>query len=257
MDGKDVMIPTLKLIERQVAMSAIRNRLNEKAVPQPGRYVSPGGLEFGPCLLISRECGSGSTELAEKVGELLGWNVFDSRIVDEVAKAAHVHQRLVAGADERVHSYWEQTWRELLLDELSDKEYLAHLSQEITTLGHQGNVVIVGRGAQYFLPPQCALRVRMVAPIEDRIFRLMQTEKISSDQARAKIREVDSKRGAFIWKVFRKDVGAPINHDLVLNTGELPIRSATEIVLSALREKLGIQVHRHPEVSGDGHHGAT
>lgn len=234
-------------------MSGIRNRLNECAPLPPDRYVSPDGIAFGPCLLISRECGSGSTQLAEKVGQELGWNVFDSKIVDEIAQAAHVHQRLVQSVDESVHSHWEQTWRDLLLDELSDKRYLHVLGEVVTALGHQGNVVIVGRGAQYLLPPQCALRVRLVAPIEDRIKRISETESLSIGEARLKIRQIDSKRASFLWKTFKKDVGAPQNHDLVINTGQISVDGAAKIVLLALQEKLKVHAKAGPHFLTDLH----
>lgn len=225
-------------------MSEIRNRLNEKTPVQPGRYTRADGIAFGPCVLISRECGSGSSLLAEKTGEALGWNVFDSRIVDEIAKAAHVHQKLVQSVDERVHSHWEQTWRELLLEDLTEKRYLHHLGQAVTTLGHQGHVVMVGRGAQYLLPPPCALRVRLVAPIESRIKRIAELENLTPHEARIKIEQIDSKRAAYIWKVFKKDVGAPLNQDIILNTGDISIDGAAKIVLLALEEKLGVSVKK-------------
>ena len=213
----------------------------------PGRYVTEGGAAFGPCLLISRECGTGSSELAAKLGSELGWNVFDSRIVDEIAKAAHVHQRLVQSVDESVHSHWERTWRELLLEDLSDKQYVHHLGQVVTALSHQGNVVIVGRGAQYLLPSQCALRVRLVAPIESRIKRVAETENLSPEEARLKIKHVDAKRAAFIWRVFRKDFNASLNQDMVVNTGQISIDGVARIVCAALHEKLCVQIKRQPD----------
>lgn len=248
------MEPALKLIEKQIAMSDIAKRLSEKvAALPPGRYLSANGVEFGPCLLISRECGSGSSEMAEKIGKELGWNVFDSKIVDEIAKAARVHQKLVLSVDERVRSHWEQSWRELLLDELTDKGYLHHLGQVVMALGHQGNVIIVGRGAQYLLPPQCALRVRLVAPLEARSQRVAELENLTPAEARIKVKQVDTKRAAFLWKVFRKDASSPLNHDLVLNTGDISIESAAKIVLAALEEKLGVFVQKQPGILKEMH----
>jgi hypothetical protein len=233
------MIPILKLVERQIAMAGVRNHI-EKAVEPPGRYVTRDGIAFGPYLLISRECGSGSSLLAQIVGERLGWNVFDSKIVDEIAKVARVQERLVQSVDEHVHSAWEQTWRELLLEELPDKKYLHHLSEVIMTLGHQGNVVLVGRGAQYFLPPECSLRVRLVAPLETRAQRVAGRKNISLEEARLRVNEIDSERAAFIRKTFQKDVRSPLNQDLVVNTGNLGIENTADIVLAALEKKLGI-----------------
>jgi cytidylate kinase len=239
------MNPTLKLVERQIASSALRKRL-ETADHLPGRYVSPDGVAFGPCLLISRECGSGGSQLAQLTGEQLGWNVFDSKIVDEIAHAANVHQRLVETVDEHIHSLWEQNWREFLLDELPDKKYLRHLRQVVMTLGHHGNVVLVGRGAQYLLPPQCGLRVRVVAPLEMRIQNVAEGEKISREQAKARIKAVDAERNAFVWKVFRKDVSSPLNHDVVINTAKIELEIATQIVLAMLQNKLGFKLDSHP-----------
>jgi cytidylate kinase len=239
------MNATLKLIERHIAMSDIRNRLEETR-PQPGRYVTEDGVAFGPCLLVSRECGSGGGLLAQRAGERLGWNVFDSKIVDEIAQSAHVHQRLVQSVDEHVHSHWERTWREFLLDDLADEKYLHHLKQVVMALGHHGNVVVVGRGAQYFLPSQCALRVRLVAPLETRAERIAELGKLPLEQARSKASQIDSERGAFIWKTFRKDVGSPLNHDLIINTGEISIESATKLVLAVIEEKLGVCLKEQP-----------
>jgi cytidylate kinase len=242
------MMPIIKLVEKQLAMSDLRDRVKENAPLPPGRYLGADGIVFGPCVLISRAYGSGSPDFAEKIGAELGWNVFDSKIVGEIAKAAQVHQRLVQSVDESVHSHWEQTWRELLLDELSDKKYLEHLVQIVTALGHQGHVVIVGRGSQFLLPPQCALRVRLVAPLEDRVRRVAETEEISPGQARVRIKQADSRRAAFIWKVFKKDIRAPLNHDLILNTGALRIESAARIALAALQEKLGVSAGTQPAI---------
>lgn len=233
----------LNLIERQIASANIRNR-TEGAIPQPGRHVGKDGVAFGPCLLISRECGAGSAAMARQAGEQLGWSVFDSKLVDEIAQVAHVHQRLVNSVDEHVHSYWEKTWRELLLDDLADARYFRHLKQIVTILGHQGNVVIVGRGAQFFLPPECALRVRLVAPIEERARRVAELTGLPAGQARLKAEQIDRERAGFIWKIFKKDAGAPANHDLIINTGQITIESATELVLVAVEKKLGVRLEK-------------
>ncbi|HEV2455369.1 MAG TPA: cytidylate kinase-like family protein [Verrucomicrobiae bacterium] len=237
----------LNLVEKQVSMSNVRDRLKETP-SRPGQYVAEDGSIFGPCLLLSRECGSGGGLVARRVGELLGWNFFDDRIVDEIAQNANVHQRLVQSVDERVHSRWERIWREFLLDDLADEKYFRHLGQVVMALGHHGNVVIVGRGAQYFLPPQCAVRVRVVAPFASRIKRLSEERKICLAEARSQVEAIDKQRAAFIWKTFRKDIGSPLNTDITINTGEIEIESAVKIVMAVLREKLGVSLNTQPGI---------
>ena len=96
------------------------------------------------------------------------------------------------------------------------------------------------------LPSQCALRVRLVAPLEARAKYIAGQEGLSPLEARIKVKQVDAKRAAFVWRVFKKDVGSPLNHDLILNTGDLSIESATKIVLVALEEKLGVPARKQP-----------
>lgn len=49
--------------------------------------LSKGNLSanVGHHLTISRESGTGASEIARKVGEKLGWNVLDGEIVDQMA----------------------------------------------------------------------------------------------------------------------------------------------------------------------------
>ena len=207
---------------------------------RPGQYVAEDGTAFGPCLLISREIGSGGELAARQASEALGWNVFDSRIVDEIARSAHVHQRLVHSVDERLRSRWERAWREFLPDDLADEKYLRHLKEVLMALAHHGNVIIVGRGAQYFLPPQCAVRASFVAPLDARVKRVAELAKSTLEEARAKVEEVDKLRAEFICKIFKKDVNSPLNQDITINTDEISIEGAVKIILAALKEKLGV-----------------
>jgi cytidylate kinase len=199
-------------------------------------------VPYGPCLLVSREYGCGGGVIARRVGERLGWNVFDREIVNEIAQVGHFRERLVESVDERVRTYWERAWREILTDDnIGDENYLRYLRQVIMSLGHHGQVVIVGRGAQFMLPPACALRVRVVAPLKFRIAQVSQREQLSPDRARARILKNDAARRNFVWTVFKSVADSSITHDMVLNTGEITIDAATAIVLTALREKLGVR----------------
>lgn len=243
------MDTALKLIEKQIAMSDLRKR-SEETTPQPGRYITAEGAGFGPCLLISRECGSGGSILGQELGERLGWRVFDAKLVDEIAAAAHVHQQLIQSVDEHIHNYWERIFGDVSVDDLADERFLRHLKQVAIALGHHGNVVIVGRGAQVFLPSKCYLSVRLVAPLETRVQRVAERQNLSPEQARSKIEHIDAGRAAFIYKNFKKDVASPLNQDLTINTGEISLQSASEIVLSALQMKLGFVIPHMARRSG-------
>lgn len=233
------MSGVLKLIDRQVAMWEIRDRLG-MSTRQPGR-TTLDGVEYGPCLLVSRECGSGGSLIARKAGEQLGWTVYDGEIVDEIARVEHERRRLLESVDENCRSRWEQTWQQVLTwAQPADAIYLHGLRQVVMSLGHHGEAVIVGRGARHLLPSSCAVRVRVVAPLARRVAQLAEDEKITEAAARAKIKEIDAARANFIWRTFKQRADAPLNYDLVLNSAELGIHGATEMVLAAISTKLGI-----------------
>ena len=242
------MNAVLRLIEKQAAMRNIHDRL-EAPEDAPGRFVKDG-VGYGPCLLISRECASGGGRIARLVGERLGWGVFDGELVDEVARLTHERQRLIASVDERFVSVWEHTWQDVLLQTGAvDVKYLHCLRQVILSIGHHGHAVIVGRGAQHLLPPQCAVRVRVVAPIEIRARIAAELEHVPIKDALAKVKSADAAREAFIWKTYHARADSPLTYDLVVNTGDTGIPAAAEIVLSALAAKLGVHPSERVPIS--------
>jgi hypothetical protein len=237
------MSGVLKLIEMQRAMWDIKGRL-EDTTEKPGRYIE-GGVAYGPCLHISRECGSGGLYVARMASERLGWQMYDREIVDNIAQLAHARQNLVESVDERIRSKWEDTWRPMLNSEdIASSAYLHYLREVVMTLGHHGDVVMVGRGAQYLLPTRSGLRVRLVAPLSQRIKRTSELKQLSEQKARAHVQQLDSERAAFIQKNFHSDSASPLNYDLVINTSEIGFEATVEIILKALQRKLNVGENR-------------
>ena len=120
--------------------------------------------------------------------------------------------------------------------------YLAHLREILLTLGHQGDVVIVGRGAHYVLPSQFGLRVRMVAPVEVRVQRIASRENLSLKAARDEIEQSDRERARLAQSRHGQTAADPLNHDVTINTAELTVEAATEVVLTALQRKLAVKL---------------
>lgn len=58
---------------------------------------------------------------------------------------------------------------------------------------------------------------------------------VTLDEARRRVLRTDSDRRAFIRKYFHADITAPVNYDLVINTGTLSVDAAVESILGALR----------------------
>lgn len=238
-----VLAGVLKLLERQLGLWELKRRLADMG-KRPGRYME-GHVAYGPCLLVSRERGSGGSRIAVLVAEQLGWHVFDREIVDEIAQLTHAREQLLNSLDKETRSHVEGTWRpELKPSDIGYEKYLRGLRQVVLTLGHHGDVVLLGRGAQFLLPAQCALRVRVVAPLDLRVRRVVETDKVPAAEAQAHVQGFDSDQADFIQKCFQSDANSALNYDLIVNTGEISIQGAAGIVLSAMRDKFGMQPPR-------------
>jgi cytidylate kinase len=234
-----------EVVGRQIAIGELKRRLEPKGSGVVRKCVT--GEFYRPCLLLSRKCGSGGTSLARLLGERLRWQIFDREIVEEVARSAHVRRQLIESVDERGRSGWGEFRRMLVEGEGVGRElYLHHLRHVILALGHHGDVIILGRGAVYILPCECAVRVRLVAPLELRARRVAERESIPLNRARRRVEQTDAERAAFIREVFGKDVDSGEDYDLVLDTGDLSLEAAAAIVLARLQSKLHVQLETAP-----------
>ena len=141
------MIDIEDVVRKQIAFyQAYDIRADRERRPGRGKE---GKLSYGPYLLISREKGAGGSAVGQLAGKRLGWQVFNNEIVDAIAQKAHVRRELIESLDERDRTAIQDAIDELLHPQsMGASGYLAHLREILLTLGHQGNVVIVGRGAE-------------------------------------------------------------------------------------------------------------
>ncbi len=109
----------------------------------------------------------------------------------------------------------------------------------IWSLAKQGNAVIVGRGANWFLSPKGGVRVRTVADREFRVATVSREAAIDRATAERTIDEDDRRRAEYIRLAHGQSIENPEGYDLVLNLGTLDLDVAQEIVLTALRRRIG------------------
>lgn len=188
-----------------------------------------------PVITISREAGSGGNLVAQGLAEKLGLDLFHQRVLHEMAESAKVSTLMLETLDEKGLNVLEN-WISSLVDSrhLWPDQYLQHLMKVIGTIGKHGRSVLVGRGANFILPPEKRFRVRIIAPMDERIQNVSRTYEVSTEAARRRIIRTESDRKAFIRKYFNADIADPLNYDLVINTGTLSIDSAVNTVKTAL-----------------------
>jgi cytidylate kinase len=233
------MIDIEDVVRKQIALYRAYDIRTERE--QRSGRGKEGRLSYGPYLLISREKGAGGSAVAQLAGKRLGWQVFDKELVDAIAQKAQVRRELVESVDERDRTTIQEAIGELLHPQpIGRAGYLPCLHEILLTLGHQGDVVIVGRGAEYVLPSQFGLRVRMVAPVEERVRRIAKRENLSLKAARLVVESSDRERTRLARRQFGQSSADPMNHDLTINTGEMTVEDAVEVVMTALQRKPGV-----------------
>lgn len=188
-----------------------------------------------PAVTISRDPGSGGRIIATKLAEKLGFHVFHREVLHEMAKSAEVSEHLLETLDEKGLSVLEDWIASLVYDRyLWPDQYLQHLMKVIGTIAKHGRAVIVGRGANYILPPGKLFRVRVTAPQKLRIERVAREFGIPQDEAKRRVLRTESERKAFIRKYFNSDVADPVNYDLIINTEVLSIDDAVNLISAAM-----------------------
>jgi cytidylate kinase len=186
-------------------------------------------------ITISREPGSGGRVVAKKLAAKLDFKVFHQEVLLEIAKRADVSEKLLATLDEKGLTVLEDCISAMVYDRhLWPDEYLKHLMRVIGAIGEHGRAIIVGRGANFVVPPQNRLRLRIVAPQSIRIANVARIFDVTAENAKRRVIRTESDRRAFIRKYFNADITDPINYDIVINTGALHIDKAVESVIAAL-----------------------
>ena len=192
-------------------------------------------VEAAPVITISREPGSGGRIVAKGIADKLGFDLFHQEVIHAMAESANVSERLLETLDEKGLSVIDD-WVSSLVDDrhLWPDQYMQHLLKVIGAIGRHGRAVMVGRGANFVLPPEKRFRVRVVAPRKLRVERVAREFGVSVGDAERRVMQTEANRRAFIRKYFHGDIADPTNYDMVINTGTVNIDTAVEIIAKAM-----------------------
>ena len=218
-------------------------------------------------ITVARQIGSGGDRIAERVAEILEYELVDRRLVEELASITDTTPDEVETFDEKGEGRVRYFLKRLLVPEVSpggfplssaayfpefglefpyvmDREasqgatYLDRGSYQllITTLvqefGQAGNAVVVGRASQVILAGlEEAIHLKIVAPLRTRCERLMQTREVEFESARELAEEHDRWRQLYLRNYHGADWDDPLLYHLTINTGRLSEDDAVDLVV--------------------------
>ncbi len=181
-------------------------------------------------LTLEREFGSGAAGIAAEIATRLGWKLWDRNLTSIIAERANVSHDAVACCDERMDSrlyrlakvFWRGSYERSL--PLADSHafdtdrMVRMMGQIMQDIAQEGNAVIVGRGAPFFLRDRDdVFRVFTYAPFEEKIRRLQQIGK-SRAEAEDLVQNVDKDRIAYIKYYFNADWPTRALYHIMINT---------------------------------------
>jgi len=190
-------------------------------------------------ITISREYGSGGYEIGEKLAQKLDFKFYDRELIAQLAEKIMVSPAYIAAADEK-------PMRRNIFRELSpifangDGEQADYIFNEqgkfIVQLAEQGNCIIAGRRADYYLRDNPnALHLFFYADSDFKIQRIMQKEKCTADEAVKKIQDMDKRRRTSYEYTTGRKWADRHNYDRMICTSTLGIDKCVEELVNLVR----------------------
>ena len=218
------------------------------------------GEYSGPVVTISRQAGCSAQRIAIKLSKILTgysymsetktdaeWEWVDKKVFSKVVKDMI--------ADIETGDYNDKEEAILMLNEVSkafsaekvydimDDKLIQILKGIICRLAYEGRKIIVGRSAGVILKDvPNKLNIRLEAPTEWRINRIMQINEFSQAEAASYINEMDTKRDSFIEKIIGRKAENN-DFDVIFNYASLQDDEIVDAIINILRNKHIISQH--------------
>ncbi len=202
---------------------------------------------------ISRQYGSGGSEVAERVARALGWTLYDNAVVESVAERLRMTPAEVSAREERIPSLVERMASAMALGvpevmptvgdlaaQPSEERMVMVTRRVIEDAVRAGPAVLVGRGAQCMLAARAdALHVYCYAATEELVRYAVEKLGIPFNDAGRRVEEMNAQREEYVKHHFKREWRDLANYDLCVNTGRLGIDGSAELVTRVAREWFG------------------
>jgi len=183
-------------------------------------------------LTVARKFASGGREIGQEIARQLSYEYVDrGRILEDMRTEGKQWEEKAKYFDENYPDVWER-------HDWSFRGFVALNQYYFLNYALKDNVVIMGRGGNFLLKDvPHALRVRVIAPIEKRIERVMQREGVNSENARWLIEKADREMAGAIYLIYGRNWDDPAEYDRVFDTGAQTFEEVIGKIKESLLEK--------------------
>lgn len=191
-------------------------------------------------ITIGRQYGSGGREIGEKLAGELGFDYYDTMLLEKSSEGSGLSQRIIEEYDERLTNKW------LNLAITGGAQDVNHLPlplrvilsqfEVIEKIGKKGSAVIVGRCADYVLHEQKnVFSVFVHAETGRRIARVAERNHISMEEAKKRIRNTVKQRASYYNYYTDKKWGVSDSYNICIDSGLFGIDGAVALLKNCVQ----------------------
>jgi cytidylate kinase len=202
-----------------------------------------------PVITIARQFGAGGRTLGLRIAEKLQYRFLDDVVIAEIAKKARVSQKTVQAMEREaggmisrfITGALSRDYMERITGAdrgyLDEKIYVDMLASVIPDLAAADNVVLLGRGGQYFLKDDPgAWHFLLVADMDVRIKFMQQFYNLSDASARQQVLNGEKRRANLYRRIGAQDYDRPEMYHMVLNMSRISLDQALRQVCMLVQD---------------------
>ena len=182
-------------------------------------------------ITISRGSYSRGKEIAEKVAAKLDYECISRDLLLEVSKEHNIPELKL------VHAIHDAPG---ILERLNRKEekYIAFIKSALLNHLKKDNVVYHGLAGHFFVKDvPHALKVRVLADMEDRVGLEMERKGIDADKARRILEKDDEERRKWSERLYGIDTADPSLYDLVVHIKQLQVDDTVDMICDCVSKE--------------------
>ncbi len=169
-------------------------------------------------IAINQQLGSRGDQLGRLAAEALGYRFWGrAELVGEASRAYRVDPDQFLIIDERQPHFWARP-------KVDTDRLRAFLRAVMFKQMAQDRLVFASSSGAQLMPGNgCGLRVRVIAPLSQRVLAIAELEKLTLPVAEKRVRDHDREVKARAQTLYSFDIDDPALYDLVLNTSTLSL----------------------------------
>jgi cytidylate kinase len=194
--------------------------------------LSTGIAEVAMAVItISRGVKSGGEDLARLLAERLGYEAVDREVISECSRKYNIMESDLLDELEETPGLWHRLTRER-------SRQLIYIKCTLLDMAKRDNIIYYGHAGQLFLAGiSNVLKIRLEAPLQDRIHAVMRELKKNYEEAAAYIMDVDEHRSRWVKMLYDEDWHDPSLYDLAVNLQNMSTDTICDMVMVAIKSK--------------------